>query len=591
MRLTRREILAGAAASLAPGPVVLADEGFAHGYAVLGDLKYHQGFKAFGYVQHDAPKGGTLRLSRLGRFGTTNTLRYPGLPPADLRLIYDRLLVRSADEIASFYGVLADRFAVAPDYSAVEFELELDAAWQDGRPLTSRDVVFTLNTLRSEGAPFYRQVFRPLSAEVLGPKRFVIRNSRHGDRDLLRKLSSMPIHPEHQWQDGTPDQLVGSGPLRVGAIDAPRSLILTRDPQYWGASKAVNRGRWNFDEITFQYFRDATVTFEAFKRGDADLHIEGNPVRWSTGYQFPAATSGRVRQVTVDPPGVGELMGVVFNLRHPLLSILDVRRGLALAYDFETTNDTLFAGGHRRFGSVFAGTPLEAKGEADARERAVLAAAAPGPALLAEADPLAEERRLSSRDRLRAVAEHLDRAGLVVERGARMDPSTGEPIRLQTLVTSLDAERPVLALQRTLEQLGIALDIVTGDRASLSNRLLDRDYDLATLSWSPAELPGTAERLLWHSALADQPGSYAVAGLKSALVDIAIEALEQAQTPEALVAAGRAFDRAWRHEIPMIPLWRDSVVRFAASNHVAMPSTGHSLAPSPVDRWWSIDAV
>lgn len=587
--LSRRGLIVGSAASLAVPRAVLSASRLPHGHSIIGTPKYGASFSAFDYVNPDAPKGGLLELVRLGSFGTVNTLRYPGRPAADIRLVYDRLVLASDDEIASYYGLLAEGFAVADDFTSVEFGLEPDARWQDGRPVTAADVAFTLNVLKSEGAPFYRQALAPLRAEILDAHRLVVRNERAGDRDLLRKLATIAVHPSHLWGEGTPETIVGSGPLRVERFVAGRQLELRRDRNYWAAGKAVNVGRWNFDRVLIRSYRDANVAFEAFKAGESDMHVEADPLRWRRGFDFPAADAGRIARATTAAESAGQLNGLVFNLRRPVLALRSVREALVLAYDFETVNYTIFGGFYEPLRSVFAGTPLEASGPASVGERAILAGLSLAPGALDDPDPLPDIASLSERERLARASQLLDDAGALIRDGVRLDPDTGRPLAFDVLVTSLQAERVLPSLQNSLRRIGVTLRLVTGDSASLSNRMLSREFDLATLSWAPARLPGTAERLLWHSARRDEPNSYALSGLNSRAVDAAIEALEQARTRPALKAAGRAFDRAFRHELALLPLWRDATIRFAWWRDIARPAREAGLPPSPIDRWWAAD--
>lgn len=586
--LSRRQVIAGAVGSLALPKLGWASAGnAAHGYSVVGALKYGAGFRGFDYVNADAPKGGAIRLTRIGAFDTANTLRYPGRPPTDIRLVYDRLMLASEDEVASYYGVLAENLAVADDFSEVEFFIDGDARWQDGRPVTAQDVEFTLKTLAAEGAPYYRQVFRPVSTEVLDDKRILVRNERVGDRDLLRKLSTIPIHPEHLWRDGAAETIIGSGPLRVVEVDAPRRLVLARDQDYWGASKPANIGRWNFDRVEIEYYRDANIAFEAFKADEYDVHTETNPTRWQTGYAGPAFDRGDIERTAANGADVGTLMGLVFNMRRSPLNDRRVREALVTVFNFEPVNSNIFSGAYAPFGSVFAGTALEAVGAASTGERDVLSGTTISAAALSEPDPLAGVGEATERDRLRRADALLAEAGFSLQDGQRVDADR-TPLRLEVLVAAPAAERAIIALQSALSRIGVELVLARGDSASLSRRMLSRDFDLATLSWSPARLPGTAERLLWHSALADAPQSYALSGLKSDAVDAAIEALERARTRDALATAGRAFDRAFRHELALLPLWRNNKIRIAWWDRFGRPEEEvQGFPPSPMDRWWS----
>ncbi len=594
--LSRRALLRAGLAGFAsfgvggPGPVWSAQRRDA--YSPLGTVKYPAGFGAFDYVNPRAPKGGRLRLARIGAFDTTNTLTYPGTPAADIRLIYDRLLVASEDEVASYYGLLAETIDVADDFTSIALSLRDGAFWHDGKPIRTEDVLFTFETLKKDGAPFYRQAFAPVRVVRDGKHRIVFRKTA-GDRDLLRKIATIPIHPAHFWRDAPDTQgrlPLGSGPYRIVAVDAPRRLVLRREPDYWAADLAVNRGRWNFDELSFEYFRDATVALEAFKVREYDVREETDARRWQNSYRGRVFATSEVQRSETPQHGSGTLHGIVFNLRKAPLNDRRVRLALTLAYDFDTVNRTLFGGAHQRFDSVFGTTDLRARKRAGPEERRILSAGGdvPEPAVLATPDPFAALPDAGTREALAHAARLLDEAGYPVEGGRRIDAKTGEPLVFRLVLTNPAYTRSVAWLERLWQRLGIALSWGQLDAAAASRRLLDRDFELATLSWSPARLPGTAERLLWHSALADTPHSYALSGIKERALDAAIEALERARDPSALQAAGRAFDRKFRHALVLLPLWREDRVRLAWWNAFQRPEAERAgFPPSPVDRWWA----
>ena len=597
-RISRRAALAlgaGATAAFAlhPAGAFAAEDGFGHAYSPLGAIKYPPGFRSFDYVNVNAPKGGTMRLARIGAFDTANTLTYPGLPPADVRVIYDRLIVASADERASYYGMLARGLQVSDDFTRIAFLLHPDARWHDGRPLRAQDVQFTFDMLKAEGAPFYRQAFRPLSVIAESETRVVFVNERVDDRDVLRRIATIPIHPAHFWE--SPAEIaesripLGSGPYRIASIDAPRRLVLERVPDYWGEDLPVNRGRWNPDTLVFDYFRDASVALQAFKADDYDIRFEDNPTRWQTGYSGPAVSSGAIQRSETPDRVVGALHGVVFNMRRPFLSDRRVRMALSLAYDFDAVNRTLFGGALQPFESVFGETQLAAEGPASGEEASLIRAAG-GPlptAVLETPDPLGGLPQPGSREALSEATRLFNEAGYTYADGRLTDPESGRAIELRLISPNPLYDRPLTWLDRAWERIGIRLIRVQADPASASRQMLDRDFDLATLSWSPAPLPGTAERLLWHSDLASQDGSYALSGIRDPALDSAIEALEKARTMDALRTAAHAFDRVFRQLMPMLPLWRSNTIRLAWWDRFGRPEAERSgFPPSPLDRWW-----
>ncbi|MEM7462351.1 MAG: extracellular solute-binding protein [Pseudomonadota bacterium] len=596
---TRREFLAqsGAFALLSTGKANIAlgsDREPKHGFSPIGQLKYPEGFEAFDYVNSSARKGGTLRLARIGQFHTVDTLRYPARPPRDIRLIYDRLWVASDDEIASHYGLLAESIEVSDDLSEIIVTLDSRARWHDGNPVTPDDVVFTFSTLKSNGAPFYRQSFRNLKVESLSGDRIRILDSRGGDRDIFRKLAAIPIHPARLWKDDqTPDQagLIGSGPYRLANFNPPRNYVLERVDDYWADSLGVNKGRWNFNTLQFEYFLDQTAMFEAFKADLYDIHTETSASRWAGGYEGLSKPTANLKRLDENSPQDASLHGLVVNLRNPAFSDRRVRLALALAYDFDLANKILFNGTFQPFASVFADRPLEANGKTTKGEMDLLAAAnlKLDPSAMQNPDPLADFPPAGSRQALAEAARLLDEAGFVFESGGRINPHTGEQWRIRVVATSPQYDRLLGFLQSEWDKLGLVLDRQSPDPASASRQLLDRDFDLATLSWSPARLPGNAERLLWHSELAEMEDSYALSGIADPALDHAIDVMARARSVDALTDAGKLFDRVFRFNMPMLPLYQNSRIRMAWWDRYGRPDASREdLTPSPVDRWWSL---
>jgi peptide/nickel transport system substrate-binding protein len=159
----------------------------------------------------------------------------------------------------------------------------------------------------------------------------------------------------------------------VGKVEPGKSVTLIRDPGYWGRDLPINRGVWNFDEIRFDYYRDANSYHEAFKKGLFDLRTETDPGRWQTAYDFPAERDGRVikEAFTSGLPKASSFY--VFNTRRPVFADIRVRKAISLLFDFEWINHNLFFDLYRRSGSYFEESELSARGHpADAVERALL---------------------------------------------------------------------------------------------------------------------------------------------------------------------------------------------------------------------------
>lgn len=576
-----------------------------YGYSPLHPLKYGEGFPHFGYVNAAAPKGGTLRLGAIDTFDSLNTLRYPGRAPTarperfDIRdLIYDTLLVKSADEPAGYYGLLAKTVEVADDYGQVRFTLRDDARWHDGKPVTARDIAFTFKTLARQGPPYQRQVLRGVEVEVEDEATVLFKAPRPGDRDFAGRVGTIAIHPEHFWKEkdvttGGMDVPLGSGPYRVAKVDAGHTIVFEREPDYWAAAHPVNIGRHNFDRIHVAFYRNNTVALEAFKAGNYDLRVEQDAVRWATGYEGPALRAGRIVKERFDGSAPGQLMSLVFNLRRPAFRDVKVRRAIALAYDFDWTNENLFHGQYQRVQSFFGDTRNAASGPAGKGERAILAdyASSLPDEIFKSASPGNGKLSGDRRTALVEAARLLDEAGFKMRDSARIDPATGERFSIRLVYLNPRLGRVFGAFAKGLGTLGIELRYPNLEPVSASKSILAHDFDMAALErWTPGLVPGTSENLIWGSALADRTPSYALSGAKDDALDAAIGAMGAARTLASLETAARAFDRVLRWRQYAIPLWRAPEIWIAHSKSVTLPSYDGLDLLSVIDLAWQEDA-
>ncbi len=565
-----------------------------HGYSPVHGLKYGPDFQHFDYANPHAPKGGALRLGATGSFDSLNPLLYPGRVPHLVRkLVFDTLLARSGDEPAAYYGLLAETVTVSEDGKRVTFRLRSDARWRDGAAVTSEDVAFTFKTLLDQGPPFYQQALRHYTVQVTGPREINFETRGAAKRDMVRILGTLPIQPKHFWakrdlSDHGLTPPLGSGPYRVEKVNPGSSVVLARDPGYWGARLPVNRGRFNFDRISIAYYRDDSVALEAFRAGDFDLRKESNAAQWARGYDGPALRRGEIKRDVIGTQTAGEITTLVFNLRRAPFDDRRVRQAISLAYDFDWTNVNLMYGLRKPVESFFGETAFAARGQASQAERKLLAPVAERlPSGLFETPDPGLRSDLTSRRAVFAKADRLLReAGYTVDDGQRVAKATGTPLRIDLLNYDPRLIRILGPFEQNLKRLGIDLEYPLVDPATGTRRTLGHDFDMTVLEWSPRAVPGNAESLLWGSALADRKGSYALAGAKDPALDAALEAMVSARDLERLRSAARAFDRVLRWQHYAIGLWRDSDIWLAYWDRFGRPAAAPRYAPSFVDRWW-----
>ena len=545
----------------------------AHGVAMHGDPAYPADFTHFSYVDPAAPKGGTLVMAAIGSFDSTNPFIIRGEPVAGIGLVYDTLTTQSNDEPFTEYGLLAAKIDMPEDRSWVAFELRPEARWQDGTPVTVDDVIFSFDILKTKGTPFYRAYYANVASVVQdGEWRVKFLFDGTDNRELPLILGQLPVLPKHYWEGrdferSTLDSPLGSGPYRIRSIDPGRGVVYERVADYWGAGIPVNKGRFNFDQIRYEYYRDPNVALEAFKAGRFDLRVESSSRFWATGYDGPALQRGLITKLEIPTAGSGGMQGFVFNTRRDKFKDPRVRRALDYAFDFEWTNKTLFYGAYTRTASYFANTELASSGLPGPDELKLLEPyrdRLPHEVFDETYQPPVTDGSGNNRDNLRQAVALLKEAGYEIKGGKLVNAATGEPFGFEILLDSGGLfERIVGPFAKGLERLGIAVTMRTADDAQYQKRLDTFDFDMVVATFGQSQSPGNEQRDFWGSAAADQEGSRNLIGIKDPIVDELIGEIITAHSREDLIAACRALDRVllWNHFV--IPQWHNRVTRIA----------------------------
>ncbi len=585
-------LLAGTAG---PAPAAFAETPApVQGLAMYGQPKYGAGFSHFDYVNPDAPKGGELRLEALGTFDSLNPFIVKGDPAATAAMPFETLLVPSADEPFSEYGLIAESVEVPKDRSWVVFDLRKEARFHDGSPITADDVLFSFDILRSKGSPFFRAYYASVvKAEKLADRKVRFIFAKGENRELPLILGQMPILSKKSWQHRAFDQTtldppLGSGPYRVESFEPGRYIIMKRVDNYWGKDLPVNKGLYNFDRIRTDYYRDSTVALEAFKAGEYDLRPENESKKWASGYDFPAVTAGQVKLRKFPNQRPTGMQAYAFNIRRPLFQDPRVRQALAYAFDFEWTNKNLFYGQYERTRSYFSNSDLASSGLPSPDELKILTPLKdeiPGEVFTTEYQPPAVKGPEGLRHNLRIAAGLLKEAGWVVKDGKLVNGKTGQPFTFEILLDQPVWERISLPFAQNLQRLGIEAKVRTVDTAQYKNRVDNFDFDMIVAAWGESLSPGNEQREFWGSATADMQGSRNLVGIKSKAIDTLIGEVVAAPDRPSLVTRVHALDRVllWGHYV--IPHWHISYDRVAYWDKFGMPEVvpqqGYQMM-----AWW-----
>ncbi len=566
-----------------------------HALVLFGKPKYAAGFHHFDYVNPDAPKGGRVKLAQTSNFDSLNPFILKGLAAPGTNYMFETLMTPSLDEPQSYYGLIAEKAELSRDKSKLTFYLNENAKWHDGTPITADDVVFSFNTLKEKGHPTYRLQYAEVGAvEKLGPRlvRFHFTNTEQRELPIL--IASMPIiskayYTEFPFDKSSLKTPMASGPYTVKKLQAGRFIAYERVENYWAKNLPVNRGKYNFDTIRYDVYRDDVIALEAFKSNDFDLNEEYIARNWAMGYNFPAFNRGDVIKYSAKHKIPRGMQAFMFNMRRGKFADRRVREAIGLSLDFEWMNRTLFYDAYQRNISFFQNTPFAATEPPSAEEQALLEPykdiLPPGIMGSVYLPPQTDGSGFPRAQLIRAQTL-LDEAGWLLKDGKRVHKDTGEVLTVEFLIRQKTLQRVIGSMKRNLKKLGIITEERFVDDAQYQKRLEHMDFDLISIWWNMGLIyPGQEQLQYWHSMQADIPGSQNYSGLKNPAVDHILSRLVNADTLESLTTASRALDRTLMWEQVVIPHWSITNYRVAYWNKFDRPKRQPEYGLG-FETWW-----
>ncbi|MDK9363929.1 MULTISPECIES: extracellular solute-binding protein [Lelliottia] len=562
-----------------------------YAFAVLGEPKYEANFTHFDYVNPAAPKGGNITLSALGTFDNFNRFALRGVPAERTDALYDTLFVTSDDEPGSYYPLVADSARYADDFSWAEVTINPRARFHDGSPVKASDVAFTFHKFMTEGVPQFRLVFKGATVKAIAPLTVRIELAEPGKENML-SLFSLPVMPESFWKDHKLSDPISKpplagGPYRITSWKMGQYVVYSRVKDYWAANLPVNRGRWNFDTIRYDYYLDDNVAFEAFKAGAFDMRQEVSAKNWATRYVGKNFANHFIVKDEQKNESAQDTRWLAFNIQRPVFADRRVRQAITLAFDFEWMNKALFYGAYSRTNSYFQNTEYAARGYPDAAELTLLAplkAEVPPEVFTSIFEPPTSKGDGYDRENLLKASKLLDDAGWVLKNQKRVNAQTGKPLSFELLLSSAGNNQWVLPFQHNLERLGVTVEIRQVDNAQITNRMRNRDYDMMPRLWQAQPWPNSNLRISWASEYINS--SYNAPGVKSPVIDNLIAQITAAQgDKEKLLPLGRALDRVLTWNYYMLPMWFMGEDRIAWWDKFSQPSI-RPIYSLGLDNWW-----
>ncbi|MAZ01763.1 MAG: hypothetical protein CMN56_01360 [Sneathiella sp.] len=577
--------------SIAMGDRLSAEE--QHAIAMHGDPKYAASFLHFGYVNPEAPVGGTLHLSAIGSFDSLNPFLLKGVSPRGIGDVYQSLLSRSRDEPFTLYANIAQSIDVATDRSWIVFHIDPGARFSNGQEITAEDVLASFEALRDEGRPNVQSYYRKVrKTEILGTHTIRFEFEEEGRYEMPLIIGLMSVLPKStvtnsDFNKSSLSPIPGSGPYLIEKVEAGRRIVYRRDDNFWGWHLPQYQGRFNFERIIYDYFRDDDVALEAFKSRNIDARFEQSAAKWANAYDTSDPGTGFQKaapKLQIPAP----MLAFVFNTRQEKFSDLRVRQALTLAFDFEWVNANILYGLYQRTESFFENSPLAAKGPITGAERDLLSpfkTELPD-TVFNDAFHLPQtDGSGRSRENLRRAQELLSETGYKIDAGILRHEKTDKTFTIEFLVNNSEYIKLIAPFQRNLETLGIRSTVRQVDTASYQNRATNYDFDMIINSWGQSLSPGNEQAFYWSRDAAATPGTRNYPGIRLASVDMLIEKITTATTRNALVTATRALDRVLLNGYYVIPLYFTDRQWLAHWPDIKLPRAPSFWGTSP-DLWW-----
>ena len=560
--------------------------------------KYAEDYKHFDYVNPAAPKQGELTMMGLGTFDSLNPYLLKGISAGGLGLlVFESLLEKSLDEPFSEYGLIADDFYLADDELSVTFHINPLARFSNGDAVTADDVKYSFDTLISKAAhPQFRVYYADVKSATVIDRLTVRFDFKNKNRELHMIIGEIPIFSKRWANDTAFENLsdtkpVASGPYTVEKYERGKSIKYVKNPDYWAKDLAVRKGMFNFDRITYKYYKDSTIALEAFKAGEFDFFFENYSKRWARSHNGPRYDSGEIKKTELAHKNNAGMQGFAFNTRRDKFKDVRVRRALSLAYDFEWANSKLFYNQYVRADSYFSNSELAAQGLPQGKELALLEKyrdQLPEEVFTKQWKPATTIAPYSLRKNLVQARDLLQEAGWTIQDGV-LKNQQGEPFILDILLVQGGFDRIIAPYAHNLKKLGIETNYRKVDSSLYKRRMDTFEFDMVVNSFSSSVSPGNELMNMFHSSSAELKGSNNVPGISSPVIDALVFAIIQAKNREEVVIASRALDRVLLYGEYLVPNWYINVHRVAYWNKFGIPDT-QPLYYDPISwllkAWW-----
>lgn len=539
-------------------------------------------------VNINAPINQMLKLAKIGTFNSLNPYIIKGIAPPGIKgLLIESLMTWSPDEPFSLYPGIAKSIRTPKDRKWVEFKIYDEAKFSDGKPITSKDVIFSWKTLKNYGRPHTRSYYSMVKkVEEIGVKRVKFYFSDKSNFEMPLIIGLMPIFHSKYWKNRdftktTLDPFISSGPYKISKIETGRSITFVKNEDWWKKDSEDSLGRYNFKKIRYDFYRDQNVALEAFLSGEFDINIENDSVRWENAYhQNPENKIIKKTFLKESPSGIE---AIILNTRKPLFKERNVRKAIALLFPYKFINKIVNHGLLRQTYGPWDNSELSATPSPSQMTINILSKYQDS--ISKEALKQIVKQPNNERKAMRESLSLLKKSGWEIINQKMINIESGKPLSFEVITNKNKMEKLLLIWKDKLRKIGINLKIRIIDSSQFQNRIQTFDFDAIIFEYYMSLSPGNEQSIYWGSWAADQNGSRNYAGIKHDAVDEVIKKITNAKERKNLVEYTKILDRLLRSGNWFIPLFHDPFHKIAHRENIAIPKEIPLYGFNPWTAW------
>ena len=560
--------------------LLLAFNSYANYYfSFFNNPKYGKDFQNFDYVNPNAQKKGEIRIGIVGSFDNLNSFILQGSSGDGIYNSYDSLMQKSLDEIGTSYPLIAKNISIDHQRNKITFELNPLARFHNNSLLTSKDVKFTFDILKKQGHPSYKIALQDLiSIDIISEYKiqFIVKDV--SNKDLIFSITSIPIlskvfFEKKDFNKVTLEPILGSGPYIINNAKSGKYISYKRNNNYWGKDLPSNKGLYNFDKITYLYYRDANIAIQAIKAKEYDIRYENIAKNWATQYGKTFEDQGLIKEYITHKIPAG-MQSFVINTRKDKFKDLKVRKALNLAFDFEWTNKNLFFNSYKRTTSFFENSIYQNSGQLSKKHLNLFDDFNPSNKIISQIHDIIIPQNSGNgfnRKYLLEAKKLLASAGYRLVNHQLINLETNKPLKIEFLITSPSFQRVILPFIKNLNKLGIEANIKLVDFSIYQKRIENFDFDLTVSVFQSSIVPGNELYAYWHSNNAKINGSKNIVGASNKLIDQLVQKIPNISDLETLKSYSFILDKLLLSQNYVIPHWNIDAFRLVYWNKLKHP--------------------